>query len=76
MQEKFGFTYEEATFYCCEIFREGDKFEFLENVFGMDFNEYGKWWEYISSKISKQELRRYIGKFEPNYFESDVYQWF
>ncbi len=76
LQEKFGLTYPEATFFCCEKFREGDKFEFVEKVFGMEYDEYWRWYDYLNSIISDNELSEYIGEFEPNLIEADVYQRF
>jgi hypothetical protein len=34
------------------------------------------WFEYFKSLLSGVDLTKYIGKFEPNLWESDVYQWF
>ena len=76
MQEKFGFTFDEATFYCCEMFRKGDKIEFFENVFGMNYDEYIRWCKYMTRVVSEEELSTYIGAIKPNRLEADVYQWF
>ena len=76
LQEKFGFTYEEATFYCCRLFRSVDALGFYEDIFGMEYEEEAAWFGYLDSLVSEQELSKYIGPIEINLMESDAYQWF
>ena len=76
LQEKVGLTFEEATFVGCDKLRTAMGSDFFEDKFGMDFYEYGAWFEYFKSLLSGVDLTRYIGKIEPNYYESSVFQWF
>lgn len=76
LQEKFGLTFEEATFRCCIMFRLCERLEFIEKVFGMNFDEYGRWDDYLRDAAPGEKLAEYIGEFEHNLFESDVNQWF
>ncbi len=48
LQEKVGLTFEEATFVCYDKLRT-DWPWFYEEIFGMDFDEYGAWFEYFKS---------------------------
>ena len=76
LQEKVGLTFEEATFVGCDKLRTAMGSDFFEDKFGMDFYEYEAWFEYFKSLLSGVDLTRYIGKIEPNYYESSVFQWF
>ena len=75
LQEKVGLTFDEATFVCYDKLRT-DWPWFSEEIFGMDFDEYGAWFEYFKSLLSGVDLTRYIGKIEPNLWEGNGYQWF
>ena len=76
LQEKFGFTYEEATFYCCRLFRSVDPLGFYEDIFGMEYEVEAAWFEYLDSLVSEEELSGYVGPIKTNQMESDAYQWF
>ena len=76
LQEKFGFTYEEAAFYCCELFRSVDPLGFYEDTFGMGYEDEKAWFEYLDSRVSEEELTGYIGPVKVNRLESESYQWF
>lgn len=76
MQEKFGLTFEEATYRCCELFRLCKSSAFMEKTFGMDFHVCEIWSEYFRKTVPENKLAEYIGEFHPNVVESDVDQWF
>ncbi|MBR4504083.1 MAG: hypothetical protein IKP20_03820 [Candidatus Methanomethylophilaceae archaeon] len=76
LQEKAGLTFEEATFIGADMLRATMPSDFSEDIFGIDYYEYMAWFEYFKSLLFGVDLTKYIGKFEPNYWESQVYQWF
>ncbi len=76
LQEKAGLTFEEATFIGADMLRATMPSDFSEDIFGIDNYEYMAWFEYFKSLLFGVDLTKYIGKFEPNYWESQVYQWF
>ena len=75
LQEKYGFTFEEATLFCGEIFRFNAP-EFFELIFGLDFDEYCEWYDYLHSLVSYEDIAHYTGKVERNLYEGNQLQWF
>ena len=75
LQEKFDFSFEEATFYCSDIFR-AEMSDFFYLYFDLDFDGYSEWYEYLNQRVTLDELEQYVGKIELNLYEGNNLQWF